>query len=331
MNNALVSIILPTHNGERFIAESIDSCLSQTHKNIELIIIDDCSDDSTSDIIKSYIGIDHRVKIITQITKGNLPIALNTGHADSNGEYITWTSDDNVYNNDAIEIMVSELIKTKTDIVYSDYTIIDSESKILKKQSVKDPDFIIYGNPIGSSFLYKREVFFSSSGYPENLPLVEDYHFWLHSSKKYVFYKIPESLYKYRINNESLTSKINTDSSTRQLFINNLKHVYLSFFNNFDEDELSLLIRIHQCNDLLFIDNDIFTFLKLNERINKLHTFIKDETFLSYSRGIYSKINKKKEKYPLTDLSKILKYIPYYFQLTSNKIRKQMIKEYFLN
>ena len=71
---------------------------------------------------------------------------------------------------------------------------------MMKKQSVKNPDFIIYGNPIGSSFLYKREVFFSSSGYPENLPLVEDYHFWLHSSKKYVFYKIPESLYKYRNN-----------------------------------------------------------------------------------------------------------------------------------
>ena len=86
MNNALVSIILPTHNGERFIAESIDSCLSQTHKNIELIIIDDCSDDNTPGIIKSYLSIDNRIKVITQITKGNLPIALNTGHADSNGE-----------------------------------------------------------------------------------------------------------------------------------------------------------------------------------------------------------------------------------------------------
>ena len=199
----MIRTYITSFNKKKYLSQAIDSVLNQSLPPTELIIIDDYSDDKTPDIIKKYSSLDPRVIVITQIEKGNLPIALNKGHTNANGDYITWTSDDNVYNNDAIEIMVSELIKTKTDIVYSDYTIIDSESKILKKQSVKDPDFIIYGNPIGSSFLYKREVFFSSSGYPENLPLVEDYHFWLHSSKKYVFYKIPESLYKYRIHNES--------------------------------------------------------------------------------------------------------------------------------
>ena len=73
-------------------------------------------------------------------------------------------------------------------------------------------------------------------------------------------------------------------------------------------------------------NNDI----RLEGKENELDGFLSKKDRMDLMKS-FKEFNKKKEKYPLTDLSKILKYIPYYFQLTSNKIRKQMIKEYFLN
>ncbi|HQJ73641.1 MAG TPA: glycosyltransferase family A protein, partial [Candidatus Dojkabacteria bacterium] len=52
-NNPLVSIVIPVHNGERYIKESINSCLEQTYKNIEIIVVDDKSEDNTLNILKS--------------------------------------------------------------------------------------------------------------------------------------------------------------------------------------------------------------------------------------------------------------------------------------
>src|SRR3990170_3452478 len=102
-----VSIVLPTYNGEKYIRQSIDSCLNQTHENIELIIVDDCSIDNTPEIIKSYK--DSRVKSLRHDQNKFLPHALNTGFSNATGEYLTWTSDDNYYAKEAIEKMVSFL------------------------------------------------------------------------------------------------------------------------------------------------------------------------------------------------------------------------------
>ena len=62
MQEALVSVIMPSYNGEKYIADSIDSILAQTYRNWELIITDDCSSDSTQDIIKDYMSRDSRIR-----------------------------------------------------------------------------------------------------------------------------------------------------------------------------------------------------------------------------------------------------------------------------
>ena len=104
-----VSIVLPTYNGEKYIRESIDSILNQTFTDWELIIVNDCSTDNTVNIIQEYAEKDKRIKIINNKKNEKLPNSLNIGFREAIGEYLTWTSDDNVYLNRAIEEMVKFL------------------------------------------------------------------------------------------------------------------------------------------------------------------------------------------------------------------------------
>src|SRR3989338_10314783 len=110
--NPKVSIVLPTYNGARYLRQSIDSCLSQTYKNIELIIVDDCSTDETPDIVHSYN--DPRIRYVRNKTNQRLPRSLNIGFALTTAEYLTWTSDDNEFLPQAIETMLKVLLEDKT-------------------------------------------------------------------------------------------------------------------------------------------------------------------------------------------------------------------------
>ena len=117
--NKLVSIVLPTYNGEQYIRESIDSVISQTYKNWELIVVDDCSKDNTSKIVEEYVNKDKRIRLIKNDINQKLPASLNIGFSYANGEYYTWTSDDNKYKPDAIQTMVNTLEKDNSCILVS--------------------------------------------------------------------------------------------------------------------------------------------------------------------------------------------------------------------
>jgi len=79
MNSSLVSIIMPTYNCAKFIEESIESVLSQTYKNWELIIVDDCSNDNTEDIVKRYCETDDRIKYLKLDVNSGAAVARNKG------------------------------------------------------------------------------------------------------------------------------------------------------------------------------------------------------------------------------------------------------------
>ena len=89
-SNPLVSIVLPVYNGERYLAQAIDSCLAQTYENLEIIIVDDGSRDRSVEIVRGYA--DRRIKLICHVRNRKLPAALNTGFRHSSGAYLTWTS-----------------------------------------------------------------------------------------------------------------------------------------------------------------------------------------------------------------------------------------------
>lgn len=209
MNTPLVSIVLPTYNGARFIRQSIDSCLRQTYTNFELIIVNDCSTDETPAIIEEYAKADARIKIIHNKVNKKLPGSLNIGFNAASGRYFTWTSDDNYYAPEAIASMVKVLEQNpQADIVYTDYYIIDDRDRILRVMHFNDVNESFHTwEGCGACFLYKREVHERNGGYDESAFLIEDYDFFLRAimHSKFYYYKTHE-LYYYRHHAQSLTS-----------------------------------------------------------------------------------------------------------------------------
>ena len=201
----LVSIVLPVYNGEKFLAQSIESVLKQTYQTIEFIIVNDCSTDSTEDIILRYAAKDSRIRYIKNGINSKLPASLNNGFAQAMGEYYTWTSDDNMYHPDAIEKMVAYLEgHPNIALVSYDYNVIDEDGKYLGTTVVGRGDLIL-GNNVGACFLYRASVTEEIGNYRTDLFLVEDYDYWLRVSRRYPIEYCHEVLYEYRRHSNSLT------------------------------------------------------------------------------------------------------------------------------
>jgi glycosyltransferase involved in cell wall biosynthesis len=241
-----VTIVLPTYNGAVFLRQSIDSCLNQTYDNIELIIVDDGSTDETSEIIETYQ--DKRIIYIQHKENKGLPIALNTGFANSSGEYLTWTSDDNFYDKEAIKEMLIFLKKRECSFVFCDYYQFNDED--LSKFLIKLPDSIALkqGNQIGACFLYSREVMENIGYYDPDTKLAEDYDYWIRVSKIFPMHHLNVPLYFYRTHKKSLTvtkyyevrvveffvrfkNDILSIDEVIDLFVNLLANKRKSFFN----------------------------------------------------------------------------------------------------
>lgn len=231
--NSLISVILPVYNGEKFISAAIYSILNQSYKNFELIIVDDCSTDNTPTIISEFAKQDSRITIITNQINKKLPASLNIGHQNAIGEYITWTSDDNLYKPNAFELYLHDLQNSQSQIVYSDFDLINDNGAVLKRRNLFEPEYLINGNCVSASFLYKREVYVLLDGYSENLFLVEDYDFWLRAFTRFKFHYIRESLYYYRSHTRSLSSQISENEEKHCLWKNNLAYMFQVFLANF--------------------------------------------------------------------------------------------------
>lgn len=207
-NKPTVSIVLPVYNGERYLNEALDSVLNQTYPSWELIIVDDCSTDSTPTIANSYAASDDRIRYVRNETNKKLPASLNVGFSLASGKYFTWISDDNRFGETALELMVAVLDNDpQTDLVYCRMRRIDEHGKLIRPLMLpQNVSFIYCYNVVLACFLYRREVQESLGGYDESLFLVEDYDFWLRAYRSFSFRHLPDAPYYYRVHSGALTS-----------------------------------------------------------------------------------------------------------------------------
>lgn len=207
----MVSIVLPTYNGEKYIRKSIESVINQTYIDWELIVIDDCSTDSTNCIVAEYAGKDDRIKLYKNDRNLRLPGSLNVGFSNASGEYLTWTSDDNIYKTNAIEKMLDILQKNKDcGLVFSRMENIDADGVVKDLSYVPERvEELYYRNIVGASFMYTREVYKEIGDYDPEKFLMEDYDYWLRIMRLYTVKYIPEVLYQYRQHGNSLTETRN--------------------------------------------------------------------------------------------------------------------------
>lgn len=244
MPTPIISIVLPTYNGSRYIRKSIESCLEQTFKDFELIIVNDCSTDNTVNIVNEYCSKDSRVKLINNNFNKKLPLSLNIGFEQAQGKYFTWTSDDNYYAPEALEKMI-QILETdhSIDLVYTDYYIVDENDRVRGERK--------FGNVhesfnkwlgAGACFLYKREIHRLNNGYNPAAFLIEDYDFFVRAFVKCnFFYLQTPKLYYYREHSASLTG-------TQSFAVNFISKIFLErnltdLEKKLSPEELSLVYR----------------------------------------------------------------------------------------
>ena len=219
----LISVILPVYNCEKYLEESILSVLSQTYTNLELIIVNDGSEDDSGKIADSFLARDQRISVIHQKNM-TLPAALNNGFAAARGEFLTWTSADNRMLPVCLEILAEELSRDRRcDMVFGNMRLIDENGDTLKGKgwyeipplsgNVILPDSTeslntYANNTIGAAFLYRSGAAAVLNGYSEYQFMLEDSDYFMRMNSlfsiKHIIYKKP--IYEYRMHNDSLTS-----------------------------------------------------------------------------------------------------------------------------
>ncbi|CAH1087226.1 glycosyltransferase family 2 protein [Candidatus Nitrotoga sp. 1052] len=207
MTQPLVSVVLPTYKRAHLLAQAIRSVLDQTHANLELIVVDDNSPDDTAAVVQSFE--DPRIRYVKNDPNLKLPKTLNKGFSLARGDYLTWTSDDNLLAPMAIEKMVGELAAGDCDFVYADYWLFseqDANGRPLAPQHDRLPDTLQLdkGNHIGACFMYTRKLYEGVGDYDPELFLVEDYDYFLRAARQFRFCHLAEPLYYFRRDDATL-------------------------------------------------------------------------------------------------------------------------------
>lgn len=130
--NPLVSVIVPVYNVEKYLSKCLDSLMCQTYSNIEVLMIDNCSTDSSYDICKSYHEKDERF-IPVSINQKGLSLARNKGIEISRGEYISFVDSDDVVAKDYYELLVLIATKYKVDLVIGESKKIPDDFELLSE------------------------------------------------------------------------------------------------------------------------------------------------------------------------------------------------------
>ncbi|HPZ09423.1 MAG TPA: glycosyltransferase [Candidatus Eremiobacteraeota bacterium] len=219
-----ISVIIPLYNHEKYIEDAIESVLSQTFTDFELIIIDDGSTDKSGEIVKNIA--DKRIQYIYQENSG-AATAINRGIKIASGEYITILNSDDIYYLNRFEEILSVIEKDGSIYaVFSYLEIIDSEGNFIRIKkgpednwinkysdtSFKDENNVLLhlleGNfLVTTSNLFCRRSVFEHIGYFSNLRYTHDYDFFLRLSYKYKVHIIEEPLLKYRMHNLNTISE----------------------------------------------------------------------------------------------------------------------------
>jgi glycosyltransferase involved in cell wall biosynthesis len=156
----LVSIVLPTYKRAHVLPLAIRSVLAQTYSNWELVIVSDNSPDNTEEVVKAFD--DPRIRYYRNDPNLRLPRTLNRGFSLAAGDYLTWTSDDNMLAPEAIARMVEVLNEGEADFVFADYhefADTDADGQPLGMKPIRLPDVpdMARGNSIGACFMYTRD------------------------------------------------------------------------------------------------------------------------------------------------------------------------------
>lgn len=212
----LVTVIVPCYNHEKYVETCLDSIFRQTYKNIEVIVVDDCSSDNSVEVIKK-LQQKYDFKFIEHTENWGLTKTLNDAiYNHANGKYIKCIASDDYLTDDCVEVLVSKLeeLGDECAMVYglTKTFCIDQNSHYIfgKKMGAKFSSFhsLYYKNVIvAPSVLFCRDKFLSVGGFDESL-FIEDYYLWLIFASQFRIGFVDKVVTNYFVsNNSNMTSQ----------------------------------------------------------------------------------------------------------------------------
>lgn len=188
--NKLVSIVIPTFNREHTIVRAVESVLRQTYRQLEIIIVDDCSSDNTERVIKDNFASNAQVSYIRLTHNCGACHARNVGVKLSKGEYIAFLDSDDVFELQKIQKQIQLLAETGADLCATDYIRINKRGDEEYIPTFSNEDFfseLLYLNQITTGTLLGHRHCFEDIPFDESLPRYQDWDLNLRLAKKYRF------------------------------------------------------------------------------------------------------------------------------------------------
>ncbi|MFG5088389.1 glycosyltransferase family 2 protein [Campylobacter lari] len=245
-----ISIILPTYNVEKYIARALDSCINQTFKNIEIIVVDDCGSDKSIDIAKEYASKDKRIKIIHNEKNLGTFASRNIGVLNSSSPYIIFLDPDDYLDISACEKCVEILNDKNAELIVFDFIMVNNDKKEFKYKfdnlfcNIDEYCYYNVSNNIYNwnlcSKLISKNILLKAMKQIDNslkLTMAEDFllYFFIVLELNNVFIS-SERIYFYVHNNDSSTTTINIDRIKQYIIeeSNVIKIASLYLNNNID-------------------------------------------------------------------------------------------------
>ncbi|MBW4568369.1 MAG: glycosyltransferase [Tolypothrix carrinoi HA7290-LM1] len=245
----LISVVIPVYNGEKTINSTIESVLKQTFVDLEILVIDDGSTDSTVEIVKSIL--DSRLHIYSYPNAG-ISANRNRGLAKATGEYLSFIDADDLWVSDKLEAQLNALLKhPQAALAYSWTDYIDMNGNFLKSGRRITETGNVYSKLLmynflenGSNPLIRSEAFNTVGGFDESLPVAEDWDMWLRISAYYEFVLVPEVKIFYRVQANSLsTNLVQMEIDSLQVIERAFTHPKAKSLQHLKKNSLALLYK----------------------------------------------------------------------------------------
>lgn len=220
---------MPSFNYARYLPLAIESVLSQSYSDCELIITDDCSTDGSREIVEGWKRLDDRVVAVVHDVNRGLSGARNSALAVSSGKVIAFCDADDIWLPDKLNTQVECFRKMpELGLVHSDGAIMDSQGNLtgqrfsaLFHRRGQRTSGMLFEELCQRNFLcvptivLRREAILYAGGFDERLRSLEDWVCWTLTSRKYPFYYIDDVLVQYRIHGASLCGSIEGMANNR--------------------------------------------------------------------------------------------------------------------
>ncbi|MDB5228750.1 MAG: putative glycosyl transferase [Bacteroidota bacterium] len=238
---ASISVLMPAYNSEKYIGEAINSLLSQTFSDFELIIINDGSKDNTHQVISDFQ--DSRIKYFQNTENSGLIFTRNKLIQLAACDYIAFLDSDDLAEPKRLEIEFKAL-KSNANLAFvsSSFHAINENSEIIKSDwkynlsPVELPVHFLFYNPIATSSVMIRKSFLPEKIFREGYPVCEDYDLWTRIIQNYDGNVLPEFLTRYRVYDQSICKQQpeNIISIRNKIILNQLE---MYFPNEYTEEE----------------------------------------------------------------------------------------------